>query len=98
MSCRPRVSAVSESGTNPRGIPNPAAASARHKQPRARTHRAAHHGGVERLSLRHSRGGRMRRAVVAVTFFALLLGLWQLATMSGRWSPVILPPPTMVAE
>jgi NitT/TauT family transport system permease protein len=40
----------------------------------------------------------MRRAVVAVAFFAVLLGIWQLATMSGRWSPVLLPPPVMVAE
>ena len=40
----------------------------------------------------------MKRTLVAATFFLVLLGLWQLATMSGRWSPVILPPPAMVAE
>ena len=35
----------------------------------------------------------MKRTLVAATFFLVLLGLWQLATMSGRWSPVILPQP-----
>src|SRR4029077_10408178 len=44
------------------------------------------------------RGGRMKRTLVAATFFLVLLGLWQLATMSGRWSPVILPSPAMVCE
>ena len=51
------------------------------------------HCGVERLSRRDARGGRMKRTLVAATFFLVLLGLWQLATMSGRWSPVFLPPP-----
>jgi hypothetical protein len=27
----------------------------------------------------------MKRTLVAVTFFLVLLGLWQLATMSGQW-------------
>jgi NitT/TauT family transport system permease protein len=40
----------------------------------------------------------MRRILVAVTFFLLLLGLWQVATFSGRWSSVLLPSPAMVAE
>jgi sulfonate transport system permease protein len=40
----------------------------------------------------------MRRALVAVTFFLLLIGLWQLATLSGRWSSVLLPSPAMVCE
>ncbi|MFZ2094492.1 MAG: ABC transporter permease [Pseudolabrys sp.] len=40
----------------------------------------------------------MRRTLVAVTFFLLLLGLWQLATLSGRWSSVLLPSPAMVGE
>ena len=31
----------------------------------------------------------MKRTLVAATFFLVLLGLWQLATMSGRWSPVV---------
>jgi NitT/TauT family transport system permease protein len=30
---------------------------------------------------------------IASTFFIALLGLWQLAVMSGRWSPVLLPSP-----
>jgi NitT/TauT family transport system permease protein len=40
----------------------------------------------------------MRRTLVAVTFFLLLVGVWQLATLSGRWSPVLLPSPAMVCE
>ena len=40
----------------------------------------------------------MRRTLVAVTFFLLLLGLWQVATLSGRWSSVLLPSPAMVGE
>ncbi len=40
----------------------------------------------------------MRRTLVAVTFFLLLLGVWQLATLSGRWSSVLLPSPAMVGE
>jgi NitT/TauT family transport system permease protein len=30
---------------------------------------------------------------IASAFFIALLGLWQLAVMSGRWSPVLLPSP-----
>ena len=40
----------------------------------------------------------MRRALVVVAFFSMLLGLWQVAALSGRWSPVLLPPPTMVGH
>jgi sulfonate transport system permease protein len=40
----------------------------------------------------------MRRTFVVVTFILLLLGLWQLATLSGRWSLVLLPSPAMVCE
>lgn len=40
----------------------------------------------------------MRRALVIAAFFLLLLGLWQLATLSGRWSAVLLPSPVMVGE
>ncbi|MGB7690247.1 MAG: ABC transporter permease, partial [Pseudolabrys sp.] len=40
----------------------------------------------------------MRRTLVAVTFFMVLLGLWQFATLSGRWSSVLLPSPAMVGE
>jgi len=40
----------------------------------------------------------MKRALVIVLFFGVLVGLWQLATMTGRWSPVLLPPPLAIAE
>jgi NitT/TauT family transport system permease protein len=40
----------------------------------------------------------MKRAAVATLFFAALILIWQVATMSGRWSPVLLPPPLAVAE
>lgn len=40
----------------------------------------------------------MRRALVVVLFFVGMIALWQLATMTGRWSPVLLPPPLAVAE
>ncbi|HKH00717.1 MAG TPA: ABC transporter permease [Bradyrhizobium sp.] len=40
----------------------------------------------------------MRRVFVVGGFFLLLLAAWQVATMSGRWSPVLLPPPGNVAE
>ncbi|HEV2631363.1 MAG TPA: ABC transporter permease [Pseudolabrys sp.] len=40
----------------------------------------------------------MKRAVVVIVFFAALVGIWQVATMSGRWSPVLLPPPRAVGE
>src|SRR6201987_4306386 len=40
----------------------------------------------------------MRRALVVILFFGGLVGVWQLATMSGRWSPVLLPPPVAVVD
>jgi NitT/TauT family transport system permease protein len=40
----------------------------------------------------------MRRTLVVAVFFLVLAGLWQFAASSGRWSPVLLPPPTMVGE
>ena len=40
----------------------------------------------------------MKRACVIVLFFGALVGLWQLATISGRWSPVLLPPPLAIVE
>ena len=33
----------------------------------------------------------MRRAGIALLFFAILLGIWELAVRSGRWSAVLLP-------
>lgn len=38
----------------------------------------------------------MRRAAVTITFFAVIIALWQAA--SGRWSPMLLPSPLSVAE
>ena len=38
----------------------------------------------------------MRRVLAAVLFLAALVGTWQLAVESGRWSPVLLPSPTEV--
>jgi NitT/TauT family transport system permease protein len=40
----------------------------------------------------------MRRAAAAIAFFAVLLALWQIAALSGRWSPVLLPAPFSVGE
>ena len=40
----------------------------------------------------------MKRALVIILFFGTLVGLWQLATLSGRWSPVLLPPPLAVVD
>jgi NitT/TauT family transport system permease protein len=40
----------------------------------------------------------MRRFVLATLFFAALLGLWQAAVASGRWSAVLLPSPRDVAD
>jgi NitT/TauT family transport system permease protein len=39
----------------------------------------------------------MRRTLVVALFIAALIMVWQAATMSGRWSPVLLPPPRAVA-
>jgi len=40
----------------------------------------------------------MKRAAVIVAFFGSLILIWQLAAMSGRWSPVLLPPPAAIAD
>jgi NitT/TauT family transport system permease protein len=40
----------------------------------------------------------MKRTLVATVFFLALVLIWQAATMSGRWSPVLLPPPQAVVE
>jgi NitT/TauT family transport system permease protein len=40
----------------------------------------------------------VRRILIATSFFAALVGLWQVGTMVGGWSPVLLPPPQSVAE
>ena len=40
----------------------------------------------------------MKRTIVVILFFALLLGLWQVAAESGRWSPILFPSPWAVAE
>jgi NitT/TauT family transport system permease protein len=40
----------------------------------------------------------MRRALHVTLSFAALAGIWALAAESGRWSPVLLPPPGAVAE
>ena len=40
----------------------------------------------------------MKRVAIALFFFAVLIGLWELAVRSGRWSPVLLPSPIFVAE
>jgi NitT/TauT family transport system permease protein len=40
----------------------------------------------------------MKRALAVVLFFSALLLIWQLASASGRWSPVLLPPPGDVLD
>src|SRR3954449_13233421 len=40
----------------------------------------------------------MKRTVVVIGFLLALGLVWQVATMTGRWSPVLLPPPQAVAE
>jgi len=40
----------------------------------------------------------MKRALVIILFFGVLVGLWQIATTTGRWSPVLLPPPLAIVE
>jgi NitT/TauT family transport system permease protein len=40
----------------------------------------------------------MKRTLVILLFFGVLVALWQLATMTGRWSPVLLPPPLAIME
>jgi len=40
----------------------------------------------------------MKRMLVVAAFFLSLIALWHLATLSGRWSPILLPSPAMVGE
>ena len=40
----------------------------------------------------------MKRTLVIILFFGVLVGLWQLTTMTGRWSPILLPPPLAIGE
>jgi NitT/TauT family transport system permease protein len=40
----------------------------------------------------------MRRTAIIVLFFAALVGVWWLATASGRWSAVMLPSPLYIGE
>ena len=40
----------------------------------------------------------MRRAAIIIVFFAVLVGVWWLATASGRWSAVMLPSPLYIGE
>jgi NitT/TauT family transport system permease protein len=40
----------------------------------------------------------MKRTVIATTFFLALIAAWYLAVASGRWSPVLMPPPQAVGE
>jgi NitT/TauT family transport system permease protein len=40
----------------------------------------------------------VKRALVAMVFFAALVALWKAATAIGGWSPVLLPPPESVGR
>ena len=40
----------------------------------------------------------MKRLAIATVFFGALLALWSAAVATGRWSPVLLPPPMAVGE
>jgi NitT/TauT family transport system permease protein len=40
----------------------------------------------------------MKRLAAATVFFVALICIWALAAHSGRWSPIILPPPEQVAH
>ncbi|MEK1887149.1 MAG: ABC transporter permease [Phyllobacterium sp.] len=40
----------------------------------------------------------MKRIMVAFVFFVALLGLWELAAQSGRWSPVLFPSARSVGQ
>jgi NitT/TauT family transport system permease protein len=40
----------------------------------------------------------MKRVLIVVAFFGVLVLAWQAATMTGRWSPVLLPPPGAVGD
>jgi NitT/TauT family transport system permease protein len=40
----------------------------------------------------------VKRLLLALTFFAVLVGAWQLAVQSGKYSPVLLPSPVAVGH
>jgi NitT/TauT family transport system permease protein len=40
----------------------------------------------------------MKRTLVVIVFFGVLLLVWQAATSSGRWSAMLMPPPRAVEE
>jgi NitT/TauT family transport system permease protein len=40
----------------------------------------------------------MKRTATVILFYAALVAIWQLAVLSGRWSPVLLPSPSGVVE
>lgn len=40
----------------------------------------------------------MKRSIVAILFFAALVGLWQAVVSAGFYSPVLVPPPASVGE
>ena len=40
----------------------------------------------------------MIRTISSAVFFLILLGSWELTSRSGAWSPMVLPPPSQVAE
>lgn len=40
----------------------------------------------------------MKRALISIVFFAILVGIWQFAASSGKFSQVMFPPPSNVAE
>ncbi len=40
----------------------------------------------------------MKRLLLAIAFFAILIGLWELAFRANIWSPVLLPAPEQVVE
>ncbi len=40
----------------------------------------------------------MKRVLIVIVFFGVLVLAWQAATMTGRWSPVLLPSPRLVGD
>jgi sulfonate transport system permease protein len=40
----------------------------------------------------------MKRAAIAGGFFAAVIAAWYVAVASGRWSPLVLPPPQAIGE
>lgn len=42
--------------------------------------------------------GAIKRGLIVTAFFVGLILIWQVLAMTGRWSPVLLPPPWQVAD